>query len=58
MPPTLTPHPYASDGIADRLRHVETCTCGLPRRHPRHTMPVVPREVVEVEARRAGEVER
>lgn len=55
MTRTLTPHPFASDNIADPLRHVETCVCGLPRRHPRHTMPVVSREVVEVGARRAGE---
>ena len=55
MKAALSHHVYTGDGVVDRLRHVETCTCGLPRRHPRHTMPVVAREVVEAEARRQGE---
>lgn len=58
MKTALSPHVYTSDGVADSVRHVETCTCGLPRRHPRHTMPSVPREVVEAEARRVGEARR
>lgn len=51
----LSSHVYISDGVVDHVRHVETCQCGLPRSHPRHEMPTVPREVIEAEERRLGE---
>ena len=43
--PRRTPHPFAADPDvpADQLGR-RTCTCGLPEKHPRHTLPPAPPE--------------
>lgn len=51
-----TRHLYTSDGITPQLGE-PWCTCGRPKRHPAHSLPSVPAEVLEAEQRRMGETE-
>lgn len=52
---TLDPCAFQWDGIADSRapKPVECCAqCGLPKTHPRHTLPPTPADVTATEQRR------
>lgn len=54
----LSRHAYVPDeGVADHrgTRYCAATGCGLPQRHPRHTMPDTDPEVREVTARITGD---
>ena len=54
-PKSLPTHLYVADGVCDPYTREAACTCGLPRKHPRHDLPEQSADVAEVEARRLGE---
>lgn len=51
----LSVHVFTYDGNAPDFNGKRYCVCGLIETHPRHEVPLISEDQLEMEARRLGE---
>jgi hypothetical protein len=54
---TVTPCPWADDGVPDHRGDTRCPTCGRPAGHPAHNPPQTDPEVRAYEARKTGDAD-